>query len=95
MEANKYLGVTQEDSDNMRSRVAPTPYAIKRGAWTNSDYETTESMVAGRWWLRSSGNGQFTAAYVRTDGSLYYYNVNYGSGCVRPALWINLKLDIF
>ena len=46
-----------------------------------------------RWWLRSSGYFQFTAAFVRFDGGVY----EHGSGVcnddfgVRPALWINLN----
>jgi tetratricopeptide (TPR) repeat protein len=44
------------------------------------------------WWLRSPGNDNLSAAYVRTDGSVYldgpYVNSDRG---VRPAFWLNLK----
>ena len=94
-EANKYLDVTYDNSSNMKSRVAPTNYAIKQGAYSNNSYETADGTATGWWWLRSPGDRQRSAAYVNYVGSLYYYNVFYVSGCVRPALWINLESDIF
>ena len=94
-EANKYFGVTYEDSKNTKSRVTPTAYAKKEGAYTNGSYKTTEGKAAGWWWLRSPGYYQNYAAYVCTGGSLDYRTVNSDSGCVRPALWINLESDIF
>jgi hypothetical protein len=47
------------------------------------------------WWLRSPGRGSSRsrgAAYVRPDGSVSVggLNVDYDSGGVRPALWLNL-----
>jgi len=61
-------------------------------------YEADERLVAifngcgSWWWLRSPGNNQNGAAYVDNDGyvSLYGSNVNYETGGVRPALWLNL-----
>ncbi len=94
-EANKYLGVTYDDSENTKSRVAPTAYAIKQGAYTSSSNKTAEGTASGWWWLRSPGYDRGVAACVHDDGSLYGYDVNDGSGCVRPALWINLESDIF
>lgn len=43
------------------------------------------------WWLRSPGSHQDYAASVSCDGSIYSYYVNFGGGCVRPALIGNLK----
>ena len=45
------------------------------------------------WWLRSPGRDQNIAASVSIGGSVRYYGnyVDYGSGCVRPALIINFK----
>lgn len=93
-EANKYLDVTHDDSNNMKSRVAPTAYAIAQGAYTSSSNKTTEGNVAA-WWLRSPGYVQLSAAYVSTDGSLSFGYVSYGRRSVRPALWVNLESGIF
>ena len=93
-EANKYLGVTYDDSSNTQSRVSPTAYAIEQGASTYSS-ETADGSAAGWWWLRSPGDYQNFAARVNPDGSLRSRNVHYVHGCVRPALWINLESGIF
>ncbi len=90
-EANKYLGVTYDDSNNTKSRVAPTAYAIKQGAYTSSSNRTADGTASGWWWLRSPGSSRDNAADVRTGG---YLVINF-SGCVRPALWINLESGIF
>ena len=99
-EANQYLGVehwsVDDSKNNTRSRVAPTAYAIAQGAWTYSDYyQTADGAAAGWWWLRSPGVDQINAAYVKYDGALYSYYVNYESASVRPAFWINLESGIF
>ena len=75
---------------NVTSRVSPTAYAIGQGAKTNSNYQTAEGESAGWWWLRSPGYYQGDAADVNNDGSLNFNSVNRASGCVRPALWVNL-----
>ena len=94
-EANKYLGVTYDYIKNMKSRVAPTAYAIKNGAWTSSDYKTSDGSAAGWWWLRSPGDGQDGAAGVGAAGSLNDLYVSDGRGVVRPAFWLNLESGIF
>lgn len=94
-EANKYLGVTYDDGNNTKSRVSPTAYAIMRGAYTNSSHKTADGVPDGRWWLRSPGLYQTSAANVDSDGALNGYDANSGHSCVRPALWINLEADIF
>ncbi len=94
-EANIYLGVTYEDSNNMKSRTSPTAYALQAGAWTSDSKETADGAAAGWWWLRSPGNYQLPAAYVKYDGSLSINYVYDDSGCVRPALWINLESGIY
>ena len=94
-EANKYLGVTYGNSNNTKSRVAPTAYAVKQGASTISSYKTADGTAAGWWWLRSPGSHQLFAACVSLDGSLFSNLVDSGHAVVRPALWINLKSDIF
>lgn len=89
-EASKYFCVTY-NSSNTKSRVAPTAYAIAQGAGKNSSYKTADGIDAGWWWLRSPGAYQSSAAGVRTGGSLFFNDVNYDSGSVRPALWVNIE----
>ena len=94
-EANEYLGVTEEDKDNMESRTAPTAYAIRNGAYTSDSWTTEDGNLAGMWWLRSPGDLQSEAADVRTAGSLSNRSVNDSSVVVRPAMWVNLESEIF
>ena len=99
-EANKYFGVeywkNNGATDNVRSRVAPTAYAIAQGAWTSHFDKTVDSTGAGWWWLRSPGYSQSKAAYVDADGSLHgNYYVTFASGSVRPALWVDIDAGIF
>ena len=91
-EANKYLDVTYNDSNNIRARVAPTAYAVAQGAWQNSKYTTEDGAIAGWWWLRSPGYYMNDAADISTYGVLRFSDVYYDSGSVRPALWVNLDL---
>ncbi len=93
-EANKYLGVTYDNSKNTKSRVSPTAYTLKQGAYTSSGNKTADGSAAGWWWLRSPGSRQGDAAYVLPDGSLLSRDVSYDYAVVRPALWINLESDI-
>ena len=94
-EANKYFGVTYDNSSNTKSRVAPTAYTIAQGAWMSSSSKTADSIYAGWWWLRSPGCNQDYAALVYAGGSLYYYSVDDDSGSVRPALWVNIEMNVF
>lgn len=94
-EANKYFGVTYNNSSNTKSRIAPTAYAIAHGAWTSSYKKTADDIDAGWWWLRSPGYDQKLAAHVYAGGSLYYYSVDDDSGSVRPALWVDIDAGIF
>lgn len=93
-EANKYFGVTYDNSNNMKSRVAPTAYAIAQGAYIDSDDKADDDNDIG-WWLRSPGTYQECAAHVNADGFHFNYNVANASGSVRPALWVNLESTIF
>ena len=94
-EANKYLDVTYDNSSNTKSRVAPTAYAVKQGAFTNSDYKTADGEAAGWWWLRSPGYARERVSCVNSSGSLSYEHVITDSAVVRPALWVNLESGIF
>ena len=91
---NKYFDVTYSDDNNTKARVQPTAYAEKQGAYTSSSNKTADGDNAGWWWLRSPGDLQRGAALVSSAGSRDYY-VSYDSGCVRPALWVNLESGIF
>ena len=86
LEVNRYF----KNKQNSSSKVKPTDYAIKQGAATLTSYRTADEKGTGWWWLRSPGRYQNSAARVRDDGSFYSNSVTYSSGCVRPALWINL-----
>lgn len=82
-EANKYF------KSGFTRRCKTTAYANKQGPYTDSSGFCW-------WWLRSPGIYQDFAATVLTDGDFLEMGrgVNthgYGSGAVRPALWINLE----
>ena len=94
-EANRYLNVTDDDSNNLKSRVAPTAYALAHGAWTSDSNKTEDSAAAGYWWLRSPGDFQHDAACVYRVGSLSYSFVEHDLLVVRPAFWLNLESGIF
>lgn len=85
-EVNQYFG-----SDEAR-RCASTAYAEANGAWTGGNY-TKDGKATCWWWLRSPGYLQDMAASVDGDGFVYFIGnpVNFATGCVRPALWINLE----
>ncbi len=96
-EANRYLGVKlyneDEDDDGIdtKSRVAPTEYAIKNGAWIIDEYKTADGQLTGWWWLRSPGGYQDCTANVYGDGHLSYTYVYADRTCVRPAFWLDLN----
>ena len=94
-EANHYLGVTPSNDRNIKSRTSPTAFAKVSGAYETGKYQTGEGEAAGWWWLRSPGDSPNFAACVHCDGSLSSDYVDNASGCVRPALWVNLESGIF
>ena len=78
-------------------KAAPTPYAVKHGSDVSNIYTTENGEKTGWWWLRSPGIDCFTAACVNYSGDIYEirnYEADTG-GSVRPALWLNLKSEIF
>jgi len=87
-EAKRYLEVSSLDSSNTRSCVQPTEYAAENGAYPDADNNS-------RWWLRSPGQSQSSAALVKADGSLGFSSAESENITVRPALWVNLEADIF
>ena len=80
-EVNKYF------TNNEARKCTPTAYAKVNGAYTRGGTAVTW------WWLRSPGESQYGTAGVGDDGLINYGGgINYfGSGCVRPAMWINLS----
>ena len=95
VEANRYLGVTYDDLKNIKSRIAPTAYAIAQGAYTRDSSQTADGEPAGWWWLRSPGYSQNDAASVYADGRLHYKYVSHSKNVVRPAFWLDLESDFF
>ena len=94
-EADKYLDVPRNNSNNTKSRVAPTDYAIAQGAWQSDDYKTEDGLYAGEWRLRSPGDFRGIVAYVDGDGSLKLDSYGRVNCCVRPALWVDLEKFCF
>ena len=92
-EANRYLGVTIEP--NMKSRVAPTAYALTKEVWISDKNKTADGEWAGEWWLRSRGPKSFKPSYVSSDGRIHYTELPENYKLVRPAFWLNLESDIF
>ena len=90
-EADRYLSGVYEDSGNTASRAAPTAYAVRAGAYTNSDFRTADGSAAGWWWLRSPGFYQGSAANVDYNGSVSHNNVDHGYGAVRPVIRVDLE----
>lgn len=89
-EANKYLNVTYENSNNMLSRVTPTAYTKKAKIYTNEKDITTEGEAAAAWFLRTPAESLKWVAQVGNDGKLRMDIVSSTSECIRPAIWLNL-----
>ena len=49
------------------------------------------------WWLRSPGSNSSKAIFVHPQGTIYVNGENVSNEFfgVRPALWVNLKSDVF
>ena len=95
-EANRYLGVTYTDHNNIKSRASTFVYAKSQGNYLH--LLTADGLPAVSWWLRSPGTCQFNAACVRVNGSLNCFRVDNKIGeihYVRPVLWLNLDSDGF
>ena len=96
-EANRYMDISMDNDNNIKSRAAPTAYAKAQRAWTSRNDLTAagaEGEQAGYWWLRSPGLKQDRAAYVDSDGSLSNYDADDRKNTVRPAFWLDLDSDI-
>lgn len=78
-EAEKYFGSVSQ------SKCTCSAYATAQGAYSDSNGKCW-------WWLRSPGFTNSRAAYINLEGQgiVNGNSIDTGSGCVRPALWINL-----
>ena len=95
-EANEYFRATRESYENGGSRIAPTEYAISRGARTDKlDLTGDDRVPAGSWWLRTSGTYLDHVLAVLTDGAVHEAEVQYKSFLIRPAMWVDLNNEVF
>ncbi len=94
-EAIEYYSVREKDYNNMAPRVSPTENAWQQGAYKDPTDRTADGEGAGWWCLRSPGNRSGYVAAVGTSGSLFSDRVENSTGCVRPALWVDLDAGIF
>lgn len=106
-EAEQYLGAQYYrgpgNTNSEKAQAAPTAFALQNGAWRSSwqltwrsdGLRTDDERRAGWWWLRSPGSDPGSAAYIFATGGFDSYEVNETSGMVRPAIWLDLKADIF
>ena len=90
-EANKYLNVRD---GNMKPRVSPTEYAKSHAAFSSDKEKTSDGDAAGWWWLRSLGMAVKHAGFVSYTGAAgtSIFTGGWGQGCVRPAVWVDLRL---
>ena len=91
-EANRYLGVTYENTENLAARAAPTDFAKQRDVGFSTACLTAAGEYASGWWLRSPGYTTEEAALVWIDGSLWGIPVGNDCFCVRPAIWVDTEL---
>ncbi len=94
-EAHIELGASQNDIWNVKSRMSPTAYAVKHGAYATDHAQTADGLASGRWWLRSPGRTETNAAVITGNGALTNYSILLDDVCVRPALWIDLTSGRF
>ncbi len=78
----KYFG-----GDNP-GRCEPTAYAKQNGAYVSA------STGNCWWWLRSPGSMPNHATRMFYAGSSFDVSANNGTGCVRPALWLDLESGV-
>ncbi len=89
-EANRYFNVTLFNNKNIISRAAPTAYAEKK-SYPDENKNTADGTAASRWWLRSPGYHQYSAAYIDFDGSLSSVLAECKYLLVRPVIWIDMS----
>lgn len=95
-EITRYYGIAQDNYDKIHDELfcKPTEYAIANGALTyvfggNEEYAKYDGN--GWWWLRSPGDSQDDASFVRCDGLVDYGNcVDNGNLIVHPVVRVRL-----
>lgn len=77
-------------------KCTPTDYAVTQGKQITDAYMDDGGSTCW-WWLRSPGEYSFDAMTVSSDGTIRTKGspASLELGAVRPAIWINLKTDIF
>jgi hypothetical protein len=92
-EVIKYFG----DSGQLKNKNSKSEYRIDDQF--NSARQAHYNGSWAWWWLRSPGHHSYDAAYVSSDGNVIVNGITvfrgHDSGGVRPALWLNLKSEIF
>ena len=95
-EAKKYYKIKKDDKENMKPRIPPTAYAVKKTkAFASKRFFTKEGYAGTWWWLRSPGEKQNQAAYVDSSGEFLCNDVNFGHPVIRPVLWVDLDTEFF
>jgi hypothetical protein len=97
-EVDKYFGNSGDYANKRRKDYKDGKFVTASDGWAFSNNHNAGRVAnygsegACLWWLRSPGNYSLTAAYVYDDGRVYVRGgrVDYDSGGVRPALWLNL-----
>ena len=90
-EAHMYLGVTDGTGErNPGACVAPTEYAVSKGAVRSRSYLTSDGSGAACWLLRSPGRSVDTVAMVNLAGRLNSTSA-VDAAVVRPAVWVDLE----
>lgn len=95
-EAEKYINIGEHFGENRKEvllnrRIAPTAYALARGANTSPEYKTAEGKEAARWWLRSFDRFTTSAGIVLPDGEFNGRRLDILDTLVRPAFWLDLS----
>lgn len=91
-EAKAYFNISGPGTDGpLKARVLPTAYAVAHGAYVSDEYQTADQQFATRWWLRSPGFGQRSAACVHSRGCVGEDKCTNKDTCIRPAMWIDLE----
>ena len=98
-EVDKYFGNSGDyrSKRSKRQEYGDDKYYTDSNGWYLSNSHDSQRMAnfdnkRAWWWLRAPGFGSIRAAYVISDGAVRVSGlvVDFRSGGVRPALWLNL-----
>ncbi len=85
-----YKEATSLFENNEARKCLPTGYSLQQGAATY-DSMLLNGKPTCWWWLRSPGSAPSKAAVIYGSEADYEADVTSIYGCVRPAMWIDLK----